>query len=237
MKSVFESVSIFPQSQMPYGLRPMTMLDISQVAEIEREAFPTMLPATPFKREISNRMVRYLIAYKVDSLKPDQSAISLEVSRDNPVEPNPLSRVVDKLKRIVGSDDAETPQSADLVVGYVSLWYMGEEGHVVSIAAREAYRGKGIGELLLMGIISLAMMRGSTEVTLEVRKSNYTALALYTKYGFTQVGLRKGYYTDNNEDALVMTTAPIQTLEYQQFFNHLRELHAGKWGGAPLVIE
>ena len=67
-------------------------------------------------------------------------------------------------------------------------------------------------------------------VTLEVRVSNHTAVNLYKKYGFVQRGLRKGYYTDNREDAAIMTTGPIQHTAFQEAFHELVSRHEERWG-------
>jgi len=90
------------------------------------------------------------------------------------------------------------------VVGYGGLWLIIDEGHVTNIAVDEEYRGKGIGSKILEGLIQLCRDRNMTAMTLEVRKSNVVAQSLYKKYGFKEYGIRKGYYQDNNEDAIIM---------------------------------
>jgi len=69
-------------------------------------------------------------------------------------------------------------------------------------------------------------------MTLEVRESNWVAINLYRKYGFEQKGLRKAYYADNREDALIMTTEPILRPEYREFFVALAREHTARWGAA-----
>lgn len=227
---------------MPFAARPMQVMDVSQVADIEREAFPTMLPPTPFKRELTNRLIQYMVAYE---LKPAHEPDSVErmLTKEGLVTPsqpegNPLSRAVNRLTHLItGSTGEEETQGTDFIAGYMSIWYMSEEGHIVSIAVRESHRGRGIGELLIIAGIKLAIRRGCSEATLEVRRSNYTAQALYEKYGFTQRGIRKGYYTDNREDAYIMTTLPIQTLAYQQRFEQLQQLHTLKWGTQNIALD
>lgn len=95
------------------------------------------------------------------------------------------------------------------VVGYAGLWFIVDEAHLTSIAVREEQRRRGIGDLLLRASIELALERQATMITLEVRASNQAAQALYEKYGFKKVGLRKGYYSDNHEDAWLMTVEDI----------------------------
>lgn len=89
-------------------------------------------------------------------------------------------------------------------VAYAGMWTIVDEAHITNIAVRTAYRGKGLGEALLLQLIQLAMECRIERMTLEVRKSNLIAQALYEKLGFEAAGIRKGYYSDNQEDAIIM---------------------------------
>ncbi|MBA7589136.1 hypothetical protein ES708_31211 [subsurface metagenome] len=95
---------------------------------------------------------------------------------------------------------------------------------------REHYRRQGIGELLLISIIDLAIELNASLITLEVRISNTVAQRLYYKYGFTQVGLRHGYYTNNREDAVLMSFENITSAPFQTQLNRLKQAHSQKWG-------
>ena len=106
----------------------------------------------------------------------------------------------------------------------------GEDAHITEIAVRENHRGRGIGELLLIGALRAAVEYGSKAMTLEVRVSNLIAQRLYEKYGFKSVGIRKAYYSDNREDAVIMTTNPIDSEEYQQMFQDLQAAYRSRWG-------
>ena len=86
------------------------------------------------------------------------------------------------------------------------MWLMVDEAHITTFAIHPAWRRKHIGERLLLAFVDLAVDRGATEATLEVRLSNLAARRLYEKYGFRPVGLRPRYYSDDHEDALIMTT-------------------------------
>jgi ribosomal-protein-alanine N-acetyltransferase len=90
------------------------------------------------------------------------------------------------------------------LVGYGGLWLIIDEGHVTNIAVHPDFRKQGIGEKLMDELIGLAKKQKIMGITLEVRPSNQAALRLYNKYGFIPTGIRKGYYTDNGEDALIM---------------------------------
>ena len=91
-----------------------------------------------------------------------------------------------------------------------------DEAHIVTIAVRESHRRRGIAELLLIRAIDLARAKEQGLVTLECRVSNHPALALYDKYGFRKVGLRPRYYSDNREDAYVLTLDAVLTRRFRE---------------------
>lgn len=90
------------------------------------------------------------------------------------------------------------------VLAYGGIWVILEEAHITNIAVHPDYRCKGIGETLLNALLDKAYARGAKEITLEVRVSNLPAQWLYKKLGFSEEGIRKNYYEDNKEDALIM---------------------------------
>lgn len=91
-----------------------------------------------------------------------------------------------------------------VVVGYGGIWLIMDEGHVTNIAVDEKYRQMGIGTKIMEGLIQLCIDRNIIAMTLEVRKSNEAAKSLYKKFGFKEYGVRKNYYQNNNEDAIIM---------------------------------
>ena len=91
-----------------------------------------------------------------------------------------------------------------MVIGYCGVWIVIDEAHITNIALLPEYRGRKLGEALLRKIIEVAIERGAKTMTLEVRMSNMIAQSLYRKLGFQGGAIRKRYYTDNQEDALVM---------------------------------
>lgn len=90
------------------------------------------------------------------------------------------------------------------VVGYCGLWMVIDEAHITNIAILPEYRGNGLGELLFNYVLNRAKQRRVVSLSLEVRVSNIIAQKMYRKYGLVPGGIRKNYYTDNQEDALVM---------------------------------
>lgn len=108
-----------------------------------------------------------------------------------------------------------------LLVGYAGMWVVLDEAHITTIAVDPPQRGQGIGEGLLIALIERAGERGARWIQLEVRRSNAIAQALYRKYGFRDVGVRRNYYSDNGEDAIVMWTGNIWEEEFRQRFRTL----------------
>ncbi|HHV59461.1 MAG TPA: ribosomal protein S18-alanine N-acetyltransferase [Clostridiaceae bacterium] len=90
------------------------------------------------------------------------------------------------------------------VIGYAGFWKILDEGHITNIAVHPEFQGEGVGNCLMYNLIELARKEGLTRLTLEVRAGNLKARSLYKKYGFSDCGIRKGYYSDNNEDAIIM---------------------------------
>ncbi|MBD1372288.1 ribosomal protein S18-alanine N-acetyltransferase [Hazenella sp. IB182357] len=93
---------------------------------------------------------------------------------------------------------------ADEIIGYCGFWLILDEAHITNIAVHPDYQGCGIGEMTLIYVMEMARMSGAKRMTLEVRVSNLVAQKLYEKLGFENTGVRKAYYTDNKEDAIIM---------------------------------
>jgi ribosomal-protein-alanine N-acetyltransferase len=116
------------------------------------------------------------------------------------------------------SSNGQTPEP--IIVGYGGMWLIDGEAHISTIAVHPDCRGKGLGEVLLTGMLTRAMRLDSDYSILEVRISNHTAINLYKKYEYDIVGRRKRYYRDNNEDAFLMHLAPLNR-SYQGRFQEL----------------
>lgn len=175
--------------------------DVSAVMDIELVAFSAPWSARAYDYELHyNEMAHY---YVVRPKAEPAGALS--------TEHQPLLRRL--LRRAKPATRPEAPASP--LVAYGGFWLMVDEAHVSTVATHTDWRRRGIGELLLLALIDGAAQVGARWITLEVRVSNAEAQALYRKYGFEVKGQRNRYYSDNNEDALIMTTPPITTTEYQ----------------------
>jgi len=213
----------------------MRLEDIPQVLEIERESFPTMWPPTAYKRELEqNRLAHYLVVVQRNPESP-AAAVAHEVGHHGA-----FGRLFGELRHILASEEErELPppeERAELVTGVAGLWMLADEAHIVTVAVRESHRRQGISELLLIQAIQHAQARGQALVTLECRVSNGPALALYEKYGFERVGLRPRYYSDNHEDAYVLTLSSVLSRRFLARFKDLTEDHERRWGRFDIEV-
>ena len=108
-------------------------------------------------------------------------------------------------------------------MAYGGIWVILDDSHVTTLAVDPQYRGRRFGEVLMLRLIDEAVERGAAWMTLEVRESNAVAQRLYRKYGFTTVTMRTGYYSDDNESALIMWAGSLRSELYR---NRLRALRA-----------
>ena len=117
-------------------------------------------------------------------------------------------------------------RGGERVIGYAGIWLMVDEAHITTFAVLPAYRRRGIGGLLLCELMDLAADLGATVATLEVRLSNTSARRLYQQFGFRPVGVRPRYYSDNGEDALIMTTEGLNTPAMRRLRTGLADRYA-----------
>jgi [ribosomal protein S18]-alanine N-acetyltransferase len=138
-------------------IRDMKLEDIDGVYNVEKSCFPDPWSKESFKKEIQNKLAKYLVA-----------------------------------------------QVEDKVVGYIGAWFVIDEAHITNVAVSPEYRGQRIGDKIVKCFIDECNDNKINAMTLEVRVSNIVAQNLYKKYGFKLAGVRKEYYSDNKEDALIM---------------------------------
>lgn len=192
---------------MSYYIAPMQIDDIPDVSRVERQCFTNPWPQSAYRRELRNPGNNaYIVLWQHDDSQPPHAA---EESR------GALSMLPFFRRGERASDDQ--------IVGFAGMWMLYDEAHVTTIGVLPELRGKGLGELLLVRLFEVAYERKAEWVTLEVRVSNASAQSLYQKYGFTQQGVRRRYYSDNGEDAYIMWSPSIRTDEYRQRFAALRD--------------
>lgn len=187
----------------------MTPQDIPAIMDIEMESFAVPWSARAYDYEIHhNEMAHY---YAVRLPAPGVSVVTQE-------RPS-------RWRRLFGRADHEKSNGGELtgLIAYGGFWLMVDEAHISTVATHPQWRRRGIGELLLLAMIDAATEIGARWMTLEARVSSVAAQALYRKYGFDVTGTRRNYYSDNGEDALIMTTPPITTIEYQRQLEGLKD--------------
>jgi ribosomal-protein-alanine N-acetyltransferase len=198
---------------LTYSTRPMEKDDLDQVTDIDREAFPTQWPPANYSQELNNRLAHYIV-----TCHDGRTYV--------PPEGSEHKSLVSWLKPLLGRGGAAESDSAPVprqyIVGFSGIWVLAEEAHITNIAVRQEYRRRGIGELLMLATIDLAVELHAVVMTLEVRASNRIAQSLYNKFGFKQVGVRYGYYLDNREDAVIMTTESIASDSFRARVRRLR---------------
>jgi ribosomal-protein-alanine N-acetyltransferase len=174
--------------RLPYRIEPMALTDLDQVMAIEEVAF-----STPWSRR----------AYRYEVEENEHS--TMLVMRPAPEPGGPLGHW---LRR-------PTPGRVGPVLGYAGFWLLVDDAHVSTIAVHPDWRGRHLGELLLLSLLEQGAARGARRATLEVRVSNLAAQGLYDKYGFEILTRRKRYYADNNEDAYIMATPDFGTVAFR----------------------
>ena len=217
---------------MEVAIRRMRSEDIPQVIEIEQEAFSPGWIGTPFRRELNSRYCRFLVAYLLN--QPEEIPPDDHTPADGqPADASLWARMAQGVKAVFGAHN-ELP--VDTLAGYVGVWLQGDQAHITEVAVRESLRGQGIGELLIIGTVRVAFEQGMDEVTLEARVSNFVAQRLYDKYGFNEAGIRKNYYADNREDAVIMTTDHIHTRSYRDKFDDLQTRFLERYGDINIEL-
>ncbi|MBD2091870.1 ribosomal protein S18-alanine N-acetyltransferase [Microcoleus sp. FACHB-1515] len=109
-----------------------------------------------------------------------------------------------------------TSDSVNLPIALGCMWAILDEAHITLLAVHPDYQRQGLGQAMLLALLMAARRRNLSWATLEVRASNQVAIALYAKFGFTEVGKRPKYYPDNGEDALILWRRGLQSDEFAQ---------------------
>ncbi len=204
MKTELPSVTLAATAfaDLPYRVEPMRVADIDEVLVIDRQSFSTPWSHNAYRYEIEkNDAAHYLV------LRPRQTAAVLSAGGNG----HQGGKAWDRVRRWLGTGETVRKQP---ILGYGGLWLMYDEAHISTVAVRPEWRGHGLGELLLIAMLDQSLRLNAACVTLEVRVTNTRAQQLYKKYEFEVVGRRRGYYTDNGEDALLMTTPSLQDRAY-----------------------
>lgn len=165
-------------------LREMTRDDVSAVQRIESAAYEDAWPSRLFEQELSNGFAQYLVA--------------VEESTDPP----PAGPFTALRRAMFGG-------THERIVGFMGVWFMVDQLHLVTIAVDPSRQHRGIGTRLLLECFAIAIEAELNEIVLEVRESNARARTMYEGFGFRKAGELKDYYKDNHETAVVMLSGSL----------------------------
>ncbi|MEA3407159.1 MAG: ribosomal protein S18-alanine N-acetyltransferase [Chloroflexota bacterium] len=187
---------------LPYMIEPMRREDVPTVHRIETQVFPLPWSAYAF---------RYEVTYNGNSTYLVLRYTPWAGERREGILPQPVAR-------LLGRADKDPS-----LLGYGGFWMMAARAHISTLALRPEWRGRGLGELLLASLCERALQRGARVINLEVRTSNIVAQHLYEKYGFGIIKRHEGYYSDNGEDAYIMSTQSYSVQKYQEHLETLTQ--------------
>ena len=192
------------QDALPYVVDPMRVADVPEVMEVERLSFTMPWSARAFKYQVEqNNMSHYYVVRQ-------------------------RARIRSLWSRLTAG---ELGRTCATVLGYVGFWLMVDEAHISNVAVHPDWRRCGLGELMLIHSIDRATELGAAVVTLEVRVSNAGAQSLYRKFGLEVAGRRPHYYSDNGEDALIMSTPRLTSADYQRLLHERKQMLAARLAG------
>lgn len=181
-----ESVRSLTTSGYVVRVEPMQPADIAAVADIERRSQPAPWPVSAFADELEREWARVEVAraYPAAAYSSEQNSgklVAAPKSLDNPREPR--------------------------VIGFCNYWLVADEAQLLNLVTAPSWRRRGVARQLMDALLDRARAHSCTVITLEVRASNLAAQALYRAYRFREVAVRRAYYSDNREDAVLMDLA------------------------------
>ena len=165
--------------------------------------------------EATLTLVKQITRVRIEPMTPDDLARVREIEYEAFASPWPKDAYRAEIEENQVACYLVARDETRMVVGFAGMWVIFDEAHVTTIAVDRDRRGERIGERLLVALIDHALARGARWMTLEVRPSNAVALSMYRKFGFRDVALRKRYYSDNGEDAIVMWSGNLREPDAQ----------------------
>mgnify|MGYP001270796135 CR=1 FL=1 len=191
--------------------------DVEQANAIEKDAFPDLFPPTSFSKELKRDRATILVAEVNENVTGWQELIPSE--HDSISTPN-----------LYRNGYTGYGKGQKFLTGLLIFWEMAGEAHIMSVGVRRNFRRRGIGELLMLNCLFKCVRNAYTVMSLEVRSSNKAAQELYLKHGFLVEGVRKAYYSDNREDALIMNVRNILSPSHLKRMSNLKKTYAASYG-------
>ena len=189
------------------SLRDMTRDDVPAVKRVESAAYQDAWPARLFEKELANGFAQYVVAV------------------EETADPPPAGPLTALRRAMFGG-------THERIVGFMGVWYMVDQLHLVTIAVDPGQQRRGIGTRLLLEVFDLAMEAELNEIVLEVRESNDRARAMYEAFGFRKAGQLLDYYKDNHETAIVMLSGALS-----QAGERIAAIREGLYAAHPGVFE
>ncbi len=216
-------------SQNPYRARYASNGDAFAIDFVIKEAFGVTAPRSSAAREMKRKNTTYIVVTKDSQVGNGSDDVN------HAMRMNWRRRLRSLISVSVGN--LEPLSDSRSIVGLVGIWTPVDQAHIMVIASRPSERRQGVGELLVIATLCEAVKIGATNVTLEVRKSNDAALTLYRKYGFSEIGIRRRYYSDNHEDAVIMATPSFANLDYIRSLQRRRDGYFMARGDTEIQVD
>jgi [ribosomal protein S18]-alanine N-acetyltransferase len=218
-----------------YRLDMMTQDDVPDVSRVEKRCFANPWPASAYRRELQNPAQNYYVVLRemrAGSLPGLDLNTGPGGTHAAERETSPFRSVPRRSLLPIGRGRQQDGNGRDQssIIGFAGMWLAFDEAHLTTIGVDPHHRGLGLGELLLLCAFDEAVERGANWLTLEVRVTNGAAQALYRKYGFAAHGTRKRYYSDNNEDALIMWSPALGEPRFRAEVESRRDALARRLG-------
>ena len=197
-------------------LKPLKAEQLPAVIELDRLCFGGHWTLDGYRRELESSSSHFLtVCLKSASVDcPSHS----NYNHDTPNNSH-SGQLTAQQSNALNSSGVATQTEAEIpsqLIGLGCFWSILEEAHITLLAVHPEYQNQGLGKLLFYGLLYLAHQQGLERATLEVRVSNQTALSLYKKFGFQEVGKRRRYYQDTGEDALILWRNHLATAEFNK---------------------
>ncbi len=219
-------------SALPFSIEPMRLEDIAEVSKVERRCFQQPMAglrlsarAAPPRSQPLHRAARFRC----------NSVQSRERFVDEFAENWRGLRALGMLS--FHRRPQAPPTAPQPISGFAGMWQLYDEAHVTTIGVDAPFRGRGLGEALLLRLLDESVRRGANMLTLEVRISNEGAIRLYEKFGFSIHGVRPRYYSDNGEDAYLMWSPSLRDDAYLAQVDVLRHALVKRLAGVLAVPE
>jgi ribosomal-protein-alanine N-acetyltransferase len=205
-------------------IKNLAAFDLQSAVELDRLCFGRFWSIEGYKRELESPNSDLLGLWIVETAGSESPAkFSFDIFTPQNGEDSGTPTLLNQTDAGAERLAKEVPLQIPELIGLGCLWAVLEEAHIIMLAVRPQFQGRGFGQALLWALLKSACDRQLERATLEVQASNLAAVSLYKKFGFKEAGRRKGYYEETGEDALVMWRSGLEKPEFQQYLEIKRQ--------------